>query len=63
MENKIYDEIAKVAHGLYEKSGRAHGRDVQNWLEAERIVLSRYEKGTKKDKLISSSKATTKKRK
>ena len=63
MENKTYDEIAKVAHGLYEKSGRAHGRDVQNWLEAERIVLSRYEKGTKKDKPISSSKTTTNKRK
>jgi hypothetical protein len=61
MENALYDEIAKAAHGLYEKSGRVHGRDVQNWLEAERIVLARYEKGTKKDKPIRSSKTTTKK--
>jgi DUF2934 family protein len=59
MENNIYDEIAKVANDLYEKSGRVHGRDVQNWLEAERIVLARYEKGTKKKKPIRSSKATT----
>jgi len=63
MEKNIYDEIAKVAHDLYEKSGRVHGRDVQNWLEAEKIVLARYEKGTKKEMPISSSKATTKKRK
>ncbi|HYA85666.1 MAG TPA: DUF2934 domain-containing protein [Nitrospirota bacterium] len=64
MENNIdniYDEIAKVAHELYEKSGRVHGRDVQNWLEAERIVLARYEKDTKKKKPIKSSKALTKK--
>jgi Protein of unknown function (DUF2934) len=61
MEKNIYDQIAKVAYNLYEKSGMVHGRDVQNWLEAERIVLARHEKGTKKEKPIRSSKATTKK--
>jgi hypothetical protein len=61
MEKNIYDEIAKVAHDLYEKSGRVPGRDEQNWLEAERIVLSRHEKGTKKEKPIKLSKAKTKK--
>jgi len=61
MEKKIYDEIAKVAHDLYEKSGRVHGRDVQNWLEAEKIVLAGYEKGTKKETPMKSSKTAMKK--
>jgi Protein of unknown function (DUF2934) len=61
VEKNIYDEIAKVAHDLYERSGRVHGRDVQNWLEAERIVMTRHEKGTKKEKPIKSSKTTIKK--
>ena len=36
-----HDEIAKVAQELFEKSGRIHGRDLENWLEAERIVKAR----------------------
>lgn len=40
----LNDEIAKVAHELYEKSGRKHGRDLEHWLEAEKIVRARYEK-------------------
>jgi hypothetical protein len=39
---KWYDEIAKLARELYEKSGRIEGRDIDNWLEAERIVMERY---------------------
>jgi hypothetical protein len=35
------DEIAAVAYQIYVNSGRIEGRDEQNWLEAERIVLSR----------------------
>jgi hypothetical protein len=42
----LHDEIAKVAHELYEKSGRIPGRDLENWLEAERIVMERH-KGQK----------------
>jgi hypothetical protein len=61
MGKNKYDEIAKVAHDLYEKSGRVQGRDEQNWLEAERIVSARDEKGAKKEKPIKSSKVTTKK--
>jgi hypothetical protein len=37
-----YDEIAKLARELYEKSGGIEGRDLDNWLEAERIVMERY---------------------
>jgi hypothetical protein len=41
---KWYDQIAKLARELYEKSGRVEGRDLDNWLEAERIILDRYNK-------------------
>jgi len=37
-ERKLYEEIFTVAHDLYERSGRVKGRDLDNWLEAERIV-------------------------
>jgi Protein of unknown function (DUF2934) len=38
----LQDEIAKVAWELYEKSGFIGGRELDNWLEAERIVLARH---------------------
>jgi hypothetical protein len=31
-------ETVKVASELYEKGGRVEGRDLDNWLEAERIM-------------------------
>jgi hypothetical protein len=34
----LYEEISTVARDLYERSGRIEGRDLDNWLEAERIV-------------------------
>lgn len=37
----LREEIEKVAYGLYEKTGQA-GRDLENWLEAEKIVLAKY---------------------
>ena len=40
----INDEIARVAYELYEKRGRAHGHELENWLEAERIVMERHER-------------------
>lgn len=40
----LHEEISKVAYELYEKSGRAIGRDVENWLEAEKIVKARAKK-------------------
>ncbi len=43
----LHDEIAKVAHELYEKSGRVPGRDLENWLEAEKIVMARYKEQKK----------------
>lgn len=38
----LHEEIAKVAYELYMKSGCIDGRDSQNWLDAERIVLTRH---------------------
>jgi hypothetical protein len=37
----LHDEIVKVAYELWEQSGRIEGRDLDNWLEAEKIVLTR----------------------
>ncbi|RJQ13310.1 MAG: DUF2934 domain-containing protein [Nitrospiraceae bacterium] len=38
----LHEEIAKVAHELYKKSGGIGGRDFENWIDAERIVLTRH---------------------
>ncbi len=38
----LHEEISKVAYELYEKGGRLGGRDLDNWLEAEKIVRTRY---------------------
>ena len=36
----LHDEIAVVAYELYETRGCIHGSDLDDWLAAERIVLS-----------------------
>jgi len=38
----LHEEITRTAYELYEKSGRIGGRDFENWLDAERIVLTRH---------------------
>ena len=40
----MYDQIAKVAYSIYEKNGKVEGRDLDNWLEAEKIVLGQEHK-------------------
>jgi hypothetical protein len=45
-EVKLHDpdvmkRIAETAYYLWEKRGRPHGSDMQDWIEAERIVLGR----------------------
>jgi hypothetical protein len=37
-EGKLHLEILRVAHDIYERSGRIEGHALDNWLEAERIV-------------------------
>ena len=38
---KRHKEIEKLAYELFEKGGRVHGRDIDHWLEAERIASAR----------------------
>jgi hypothetical protein len=40
-------EIERVAYELFERNGRIHGREVEHWLEAERIVCMRCEPAEK----------------
>ena len=54
--DNLYEETVKVASELYKRSGRIEGRDLDNWLEAERIVRVRYaEQGENQDKAIESN--------
>ncbi len=39
-KEEMTNMIRKKAQELYEKSGRKAGRDLENWLEAERIIKS-----------------------
>jgi hypothetical protein len=63
MEKKLQEEIAKVAYDLHQKRGMVHGSELLDWLEAERIVLARYEKGAEKENSKKPPKITSKKRK
>jgi hypothetical protein len=45
----FYEEVAKVAYDLYEKRGRVHGQDMEDWFKAEMIVKKRYEKGMERE--------------
>jgi Protein of unknown function (DUF2934) len=38
-ESTIRDRIALKAYELWESRGRSHGSDVENWLEAERLII------------------------
>ncbi len=38
---QLTEAIRKKAQELFEKSGRKPGRDLENWLEAERIIKSK----------------------
>ncbi len=61
---KLHDEIAKTAHELYEKSGWIPGRDMENWIEAEKIVKSRYNgSGSRKEKPEGSAEESSKTKK
>jgi len=38
-------EVARVAYELFEQRGREHGHDLEDWIEAERIVRERRRNG------------------
>jgi len=56
----LYEEIAKVAHEIYEKSGYIEGRDLDNWLEAERIVMAHITREKKSEKKAGAKKKKAK---
>ena len=37
-EDKMMEEIRRIAFELYEKNGRTQGHDLDNWLKAEKII-------------------------
>jgi uncharacterized protein YhaN len=39
---QLNEVISKKAKELYEKSGRKPGRDLDNWLEAEKAVKAQF---------------------
>ncbi len=38
----LYEEIAKLAYEMFEREGRVHGKHLDHWFEAEKIIISRY---------------------
>jgi Protein of unknown function (DUF2934) len=40
-KDKARDLIGKKAYELFEKRGREHGHDLDDWLEAEKLVKTR----------------------
>ena len=41
-DRSVYERIAERAYELYQKRGQYHGSDLDDWLEAERSVLSEH---------------------
>jgi len=42
-EQELSERIAQTAYELYQKRGQTHGSDLEDWLEAERLVLAQLE--------------------
>ncbi len=40
-----WEEVSNVAYELFERRGRVHGHDVEDWVEAQRIVRQRGQGG------------------
>ena len=43
-ERDVNEEIAKVAYELYKQRGMGDGYDFEDWVKAERIIMSEHEK-------------------
>jgi hypothetical protein len=43
----LHDEIARVAYEFHETKDRAHGHEIDDWLEAEKIVMEKHERHAK----------------
>jgi hypothetical protein len=58
----LQEEISRMAYDLFEKSGRVEGRDLDNWFEAQRIVMKRHEEADLESKLPAKKTASKTKR-
>ena len=38
----VHSRIAQLAYSLYEQRGGEHGHDVEDWIQAERTVLTSH---------------------
>ena len=47
-DDKVRQRIAKKAYDLYERRGCCHGCDLDDWFEAERLVLAEVDARTEK---------------
>jgi DUF2934 family protein len=43
-EKALREMIEKKAYEIYQKRGREHGKDLDDWLEAEKIVMGKKRK-------------------
>ncbi len=63
-DRPLYERIAERAYELYQSRGQYHGGDLDDWLEAERIVLSERSSSAAapslREKPVSRAKATRK---
>jgi len=57
-EVTLHQEIVKVAHDLFERSGRVEGHDLDNWFEAERVVMTQHREQEKLQAKIPAKKMT-----
>jgi len=39
LQNDLWERISQKAYELWEQRGRQEGNDLQNWLDAEEIVM------------------------
>jgi len=38
----LHNEVEKMAYELYKKRGKAEGHDLDDWFEAERIIVAHH---------------------
>jgi hypothetical protein len=48
-DEQFYAKVAKKAYELYAGRGGEHGHDVDDWLEAERLVVEELRQGFRQD--------------
>lgn len=46
----FYSRVAALAYSLYERRGGEHGHDVEDWIQAEKVILEGHNRvGQKKE--------------